>query len=101
MTNNFANLDAQNDTACLAQVASNEQPEQPAQPTKRKVNIAKLVLWNMTQPFHKRIAASDLQARVDAAPMRARVLLLREQIAREVEAVLIPMRANEDALMNM
>ena len=64
-----------------------------------KINIGKLVLWNLCQPMHKRISATDLQAKVSFAPIHASLVSLHAQVSRECEALLIPARANEDALM--
>ena len=64
-----------------------------------KINIGKLVLWNLCQPMHKRISATDLQAKVSFAPIRASLASLHAQVSREVEAVLIPERKREEMLM--
>ena len=66
-----------------------------------KINVGKLVLWNLSQPFHKRIAAADLQARVTFAPVRASLVSLHAQVSREVEAALMPERKREDLLMSL
>lgn len=67
--------------------------------TRGTINRTKLVLWNLCQPMHKRIAADDLQAKVSFAPVRARLVTLHAQISREVEAVLMPERQREEMLM--
>ena len=52
------------------------------------MNINKLVLWNMTQPYNKRIAAADLAETVETARIMADVRSLHRQIRAEVEAEL-------------
>lgn len=69
--------------------------------TRGTINRTKLVLWNLCQPMHKRIAADDLQAKVTFAPIRAKLVSLHAQVSREVEAVLMPERKREDLLMSL
>lgn len=48
----------------------------------------KLVLWNMTQPYHKRVSANDLRERIGTARNVANVRALHRQIRAEVDAEL-------------
>lgn len=50
-----------------------------------KINQSKLILHNLTSPYHKRVSAAALQARVDAARHRGNMVGLHAQIRAEVE----------------
>lgn len=69
--------------------------------TNGKINIAKLVLWNLCQPMHKRISADMLQAKVACGKYRGRLASLREQVRREVSAKLDDMQRKEKMLMDL
>ena len=62
------------------------------------MNINKLVLWNMSQPYHKRVAANELQERVEVAREVANVRALHRQIHAEIDAKI---QANIEALENL
>jgi len=51
----------------------------------RKINLTKLVAWNMRQPFRKRIAASELQEKLEYARERGNVAALCAQVHEEVK----------------
>jgi hypothetical protein len=53
-----------------------------------RMNTDKLVLWNMTQPYHKRVAAADLAKKVASARNIANLRALHRQVRAEVEAEL-------------
>lgn len=62
------------------------------------MNINKLVKWNMTQPYDKRISADALAERVDAARAVADANALGRQIRAEVADTLAAEHAKWDAL---
>ena len=51
----------------------------------RKINLTKLVAWNMRQPFRKRIAASELQEKLEYARERGNVAALHAQVQEQVK----------------
>jgi hypothetical protein len=102
--NQFSTINAQDSLSSLIQVASNEATQDNVQPIaerKSKINIAKLVLWNMAQPFSKRIALADLQNKLACAAHRGKLASLREQIRLEVAADLKKLRDDEENLMSL
>lgn len=52
------------------------------------MNIQKLVKWNLTQPYSKRIAADELAERISVARDIANARALHRQIRAEVEVKL-------------
>ena len=68
---------------------------------KPRLNVAKLVRFNLSQPIGKRLAAADLQERLDGARQRGNLVALRAQIASEVSATLDAQRGLTEALMSL
>ncbi len=102
MTNVFTALDAQSEISALAFVASHEGAEvftptaDDLTPAPRGVNVAKLVLHNLSVPFAKRISRAALATRVECARARGDVLALWATIHAECEPERAAIRARED-----